>query len=520
MTPTNNLNQLDPTFMYTQIFKDILLDMEFDTQAVKQFLNYCRNNNCMNPQNINRFEKEYNAQSTIWWYTYSHSISYMLSCALRSVEGDTIINMGFLIRDLHQQIQQLHQQQINSRHNKPFTVYRGQGLSKANFEKLQKTIGGLMSFNNFLFTNVEKDISLEISYSASENADTVGILFVMFIDPRIKSPPFAFIQDVSSFKEEKEILFSMRTVFRVCAIRQMGNNSQLYQVELELTSDDDQQLRLLTNRIREDIGDGTGWQKLGNLLLKIGQFNKAEELYNVLLERTFDESEKAVYYNQLGLISWNQGDCEKAIWYYKQGLEIWQRTLASNHPDLATSYNNIAGVYNNMGEYPKALSSHEKALEIRQETLSSNHLDIATSYNNIGGVYHSMGEYSKALSFYEKSLEIRQKTLPSNHPDLATSYNNIGGMYHNTKEYSKALSFYEKALEIQQNTLPENHLDLATSNNNIGATYNNMGEYSKALLYYERALKIWRVVLSPTHPYIKNLKESFELVRQRIIKHV
>ncbi|CAF1126885.1 unnamed protein product [Adineta steineri] len=436
------------------------------------------------------------------------------------MDGDTIINMSFFIRDLHQQIQQLHQQQIHNYHDKPFTAYHGQFLFKNDFEKLQKKEGGLISFNKFLSSTMDREHGLMYAYSPSENVGMVGILFVLSIDPRIKSPPFAFLQNDRYFKEEKEILFSMHTVFRVGAIKQMGNNSQLYQAELELTSDDDQQLRLLTNRIREDIGDGTGWQKLGNLLLKIGQFNKAEELYNVLLEQTFDENEKAIYYNQLGLISWNQGDCEKAIWYYKQGLEIWQRTLASNHPDLATSYNNIAGVYNKMGEYPKALSSHEKALKIRQETLSSNHLDIATSYNNIGGVYHSMGEYSKALSFYEKSLEIRQKTLPSNHPDLATSYNNIGGVYHNTKEYSKALSFYEKALEIQQNTLPENHLDLATSNSNIGATYNNMGEYSKALLYYERALKIWRVVLSPTHPYIKNLKETFEHVRQRIIKHV
>ncbi|CAF1002251.1 unnamed protein product [Adineta steineri] len=47
MALTDNLNQLEPTFMYTQIFKEILLDMEYGKQAIKQFTAYCRNNNAM-----------------------------------------------------------------------------------------------------------------------------------------------------------------------------------------------------------------------------------------------------------------------------------------------------------------------------------------------------------------------------------------------------------------------------------------------------------------------------------------
>ncbi|CAF4366691.1 unnamed protein product [Adineta steineri] len=88
----------------------------------------------------------------------------------------------------------------------------------------------------------------------------------------------------------------------------MENKIQLYQVELELTSDDDQQLRSLTDRIREETSGSTGWQKLGKLLLKIGQFNKAEELYNVLLEQTSDEGEKAHYYSQLSHVVIHQTD--------------------------------------------------------------------------------------------------------------------------------------------------------------------------------------------------------------------
>jgi hypothetical protein len=77
----------------------------------------------------------------------------MLNRALRTLEADTIINMGFFIRDLHRQIVDAYQVQRNSYRGESFIVYRGQGLSNSDFEKLMNSKGGLMSFNNFLSTS-------------------------------------------------------------------------------------------------------------------------------------------------------------------------------------------------------------------------------------------------------------------------------------------------------------------------------------------------------------------------------
>ncbi|CAF1518823.1 unnamed protein product [Adineta steineri] len=502
MASTDNLNQLEPTFMYTQLFKEILLDMKHDEQEIKQFISYCRHNDCGSSKIIDEFEKKYRAQSAIWWYTCPSFIYSMLNDGLRSMQGDIIINMGFFIHDLHQQIQQLHQQQLSSYQDKPFIVYRGQGLTKSDFEKLQKTKGGLMSFNNFLSTSTDKELSLGFSQVALTEPNNVGILFTMCINPCIKSVPFATIKEQSYFKEEEEILFSMHTVFRVGVIEQMDNKNQLYQVELQLTSDDDQQQRVLTDRMREEAAGNTDWQRLGRLLCRIGQFNKAEELYNVLLDQTSDEGEKAIYYHQLGSVHSNQGDYEKAICYYEQGLEIQQKTLPSDHRDLAISNNSIGLVYYDMGKYSEALSYYEKAREIRQKTLPSDLLDLATLYNNIGCAYNNIGEYSKALPYHRKALKIREKFLPANHPKLAISHNNIGLVYANMGEYSKALSSHEKALEIYQKTLPSNHPLLATSYNNIGLMYDNIGEYSKALSSHEKALEIREKSLPSNHPHL------------------
>jgi tetratricopeptide (TPR) repeat protein len=504
-TANQNLDTLDSSFMYTQILKEILLTINFEQVHFNEFITYCHRqffDSTTEMKNIEMIEKDYHRHQPIWWYTYPCFLYSMLNRALRTMEGDLIVNMGFFVRDLHKDIVQLYTEQYGRHHHSDsFTVYRRQGLSQTAFNQLEATQGGLISFNNFLSTSLNREVALFWAESNEANPDLIGILFEINIDPSISSTSFANVKSVSYFQEEEEILFSMHSVFRIGQVKQIEkNNNRLWQVGLTLTGDHDPQLQELTRSMQEDTGGPTGWFRLGLLMMKVAQFDKAQQVFEMILDRTTDEKEKGQIYHYLGGIKMDQGKYTEAITYYEKSLKIREKTLPVNHPSLAISYGNIGLVYHNMGEYSKALSYYEKALEIKQKTLPANHPDFAQSYNSIGEVYRNMGEYSKALSYYEKALEIRQKTLPGNHPDLATSYNNIGSVYNNMGEYSKALSYYEKALEIQQKTLPANHPRLAISYNNIGLVYKNMGEYSKALSSHEKAFEIQQKTLAANHP--------------------
>jgi hypothetical protein len=69
---SQNLNQLEASFMYTQIFKEILLDMEHEPQAIKDLAVYCRKlykDNIGQLSVIKEFEDNYRPESSIWWYT-------------------------------------------------------------------------------------------------------------------------------------------------------------------------------------------------------------------------------------------------------------------------------------------------------------------------------------------------------------------------------------------------------------------------------------------------------------------
>jgi hypothetical protein len=145
LASNQNLNQLETTFIYTQIFKEILLEMENSEQQIHDFVVYCRKlyeENNTELHIIAEFEREYRPEWAIWWYTRVCFTSQMLVRALLTLEAGTIISMGFFIRDLHKQIQQLHEQQVSSYHGKSLIVYKGQGLLKADFEGLLKTKGG------------------------------------------------------------------------------------------------------------------------------------------------------------------------------------------------------------------------------------------------------------------------------------------------------------------------------------------------------------------------------------------
>mgnify|MGYP002384482041 CR=1 FL=1 len=504
-TSVNNKNTLDCSFMYTQILKDILLTIDFDHGHIMDFVKYCRvelAGNSIELKNVDQIEKNYRNHEPIWWYTCETFLYSMLNRALRLMDVDIMIQMGFFIRDLHNNIADLHSKQFSGQtSSQSFIVYRGQNLSETDFNQLKQNQGGLLAFNNFLSTSKNRKTSLDFIHRNQGKGDFVSVLFVMRIDPSIQNAPFANVDKITAIDGEEEILFSMHSVFRTGQIKQLPGSIPLWEVELILTSDNDPELRELTESIQTETSSSyTGWYRLGKLLIKLAKFDKAEELYRILFEQTSDQNEKATIFHQFGTINDDQGEYSKALEYYEKSLEISKKTLPANHPNLATSYNNIGSVYCSMGEYSKALEYYEKSLEIRKKTLPTNHPDLATSYNNIGSVYYSMGEYSKALEYYEKSLEIKNKTLPENHPDLAASYNNIGAVYCSMGEYSKALEYYEKSLEIKNKTLPENHPDLAASYNNIGAVYCSMGEYSKALEYYEKSLEIKNKTLPANHP--------------------
>ena len=339
-----NLDQLPPSFMYTQLIKETILDLEYNEQSIKDFVTYFNQHHAyydIDLKSVTAFAENYYSHSPIWWYSSPSFVYSILNKVLRNLETSTIAKMAFFIRDLHRQLEQLHKQQFNTGStSQAFTVYRGQGLPGDDFENLRKTKGGLLSFDSFLSTSLNRDISYSFALNVSDVTALIPIVFHIIVDPSKSTTPFACIDNLSYYPHEKEILFSMHTIFRIGKITQDIEHQSLYKVELTLTDENDPQMSGLTQQMRKEL-TASGWHRMGQLMLRVGDSNGAEQLYMELLKHTHNEEDQSVYFHQLGWAKKKQGEYDEAVKYYEKSIQMKERTLSKNDPAFATSYSNI-----------------------------------------------------------------------------------------------------------------------------------------------------------------------------------
>ena len=92
-------------------------------------------------------------------------------------------------------------------------------------------------------------------------------------------------------------------------IHSMGENSRLFRVELTLTNDNDKDLRVLNDHIREEsCPNFSGWFRLSEILRRMGQPQKAQQVYEMLSEQETEKRRKAPIYHQLGMMKALQGE--------------------------------------------------------------------------------------------------------------------------------------------------------------------------------------------------------------------
>ncbi|CAF3362618.1 unnamed protein product [Rotaria sp. Silwood2] len=226
-------DELPPSYMYTMLFKEIILEIdEDDENSIENLLLYCRKHDVSESELIN-FQKQYIQKAAVEWCSCNIFLFGMLNRALWSFDMATMIKTGFFIRSLHKQLQQLHREQAST-FEQNFIVYRGQAFTEEEFKHLTEVKGGLLAFNNFLSTSKVKRVAMQfVEDRIGKDKQVIGVLFIMTIDPKkisISDTPFALIAEYSAFPEEQEILFSMHTVFRVGEIQQSKANNRLWKV--------------------------------------------------------------------------------------------------------------------------------------------------------------------------------------------------------------------------------------------------------------------------------------------------
>lgn len=175
-----------------------------------------------------------------------------------------------------------------------------------------------------------------------------------------------------------------------------------------------------------------------------GHYAEAADAYRAALAQATAGRQQAIAANNLASLDAELGRTADALRLYRQALDIWQRTLPSGAPEIATTLNNLGALYAVRHRYKDADYYYQRALAIQPQP---------STLNNLAELYFAQGRYTEAERLLRRLID----TLPAADPTLGTALHNMGELCRRKGRPAEAGEFYHRALAVWDQTLGPDH---------------------------------------------------------------
>jgi tetratricopeptide (TPR) repeat protein len=464
-----NPDKQDVKFMYSQLLKYTLTNMSYSNDHIVNLITFFEekcNNRSKDIENVKKFQDNYanEKQTPAWCYTNYGFLYRTLNDALRTCDIDVLCTLSVFIKDLHQEIVKLYNQQITETHqiikeSNILKLYRGQVILTSEFEKIKK--GGLLSFSNFLSTSLSKNVAN--MFAAGALHDSSSVLFEIAVDQSTSTNAFyANIQAMSLFTDEEEYLFTMGSVFRIESIEELDGNAK-WCVHLTLTTDHDPELAQLADHIRMQMSE-PGLVDLCTLMAHMGEFEKAVEISEAAIKASNEVSDLCTLYHLSGSCRFSMGDYQKAFAEFEIALE-YARQLP-NMKELSFSINMTKNMlYLQQGKLDLALTNIQSVMQNEHEYPTAQcHPEILIACNLLTGIISQrQGHFSDALSYQRTAYNTAKECLPSIHPLIGECLDQLTATYMAVGQTDEALLCMQESVQIKQDSLLPEHVSVVYS---------------------------------------------------------
>ena len=429
-SPPNDKHELP--LIYSRLTKIILLNMNSIDHGKQEMINYCRNEYVHECQIslINDLERNYTQHNPIWWYTRDLFLQGIVNRALRTRDLYVLTSMYRFVKDLDNQLRQLHDSERTS--NDSLDLYFGQVLFKSDFQRLENNQGGLICIDQFLCANTEQGIALMFLKQSSSyplNRNDIRVLFQIHIDRTVQSDViYAGIGSASQFVHEKEYLISMFSVFRVNKVEKLVDLPSGYLVQLVLVDRNNFQYRNLLQSVSDDELDRESHlDELGHLIkTRLHIFKSANKLLKQALMKKKQDFRTILLHYNMAIIYDALTDYDKSIREYQTALDIAREVIPNGqqtgHVCLVPLLGNMALTYQKEQQnFNNAFVTAFRALGfVTTAPIDPNERKELESacYYCLGLIHDHEGKIHEAGNFYENALRIRQEYLPLGHVDV------------------------------------------------------------------------------------------------------
>ncbi|CAF1097712.1 unnamed protein product [Adineta steineri] len=458
--------------MWSQLITEVLLRLPQSSEAKAEMIAECRlsyKDNEAQLKNIEMFEKNYRENEAIEWYTKNGFIFQLFNKAFRRQDFEVIFKYRFFLLDLFKEIHSLYVQQYQTV-QQHLTVYRGQMMWKIELMKIKQNVGHLISINTFFSTSISPIVAA--SFCGNGEYESEGIVSVMFeieLDASTPSRPFARIEKSSVIGDEREVLFSMGTVFHVENVDLETDTIWLVKLTWNhQTQEKLKEMKQLTGLLDFYTGQRTGDRPsiltFGCFLSQMGLLRQALRFYTYLCKTLpKDHSDRGILYNNLGEVLRKLNYFNWARYYFEKALEFCTDTISIYNPFWAIIHSNIALLNLGCGKPKEALKCYRYAAFILSryiiydEECNSIYIEeaLAIVYHGMGTALLYLSKYQNATVCQRKALKIQLRILPNDHPTLIESYHELGILSMKLQKHVEALKNFETALRIAQKNLLE-----------------------------------------------------------------
>jgi tetratricopeptide (TPR) repeat protein len=410
--------------------------------------------------------------------------------ALRSEDMLLVYQFRHWIKQLCLAIECEHRKQKEDRSLK---LYRGFQLHKEEFERLKKSIGNLISINSFLSTTHDIDVARVFAGEGITEGSLVSVLLQIEANPaRLQSVFFADISHMSQFSEEKEVLFSLGSTFRIHSI-DFDDNLKQWIVQLNATDDG-------SDRIHE---------------------------YCQLANYNFHSTSPMIYFGRI--LNENLDQIDRSIRYFRELLKL----VGNNHRDSSEIYDALGDAYARRNEISESIKCYkiERKIQKKQGILPNNtnekilRMKLTEEENktnepnlNKADLLCQLAEYTnyaQAEIYCNQALQIyEQLNLAS--PSMSACMEQLAWIYTMNHKYQKRLDLHYRRLTIEEEYLPIDNQKLCETLKDIMNDGKTPDDHRRFIKFCQTKMPILRQNLGENHHRLVQMQKCLDKVQYQL----
>lgn len=501
----------------TNLSSDILDGKE---EMLAECRSYYRNDP-IQLSSIEQFEREYQSNAAIHWYTKPSFLFYLVNKALRS--GDILASYTFryFIKDLSYALK------VNSirSSDKSFRLYRGAQIHREEIEHLN--VGCIVTVNTFFSCSHDRrvaemflsiDPSIESTFHHGKDERLQYVLFEIDVD--LMNVPETIVANVraqSELIDENEMIFTLGSTFLLEQIDYHAKKC-IWIIRMRAFYDSSWKKYKYEEHIRFKLEhvSSTTWFFNALVSIKENYMDLLDYFHHLLRILPFDHIDRADVYYGLGRIYRFLEKYAKALICFRSGLLLLRRIF----PEKAYSYCRILGgagtIYAKLGDFSRAKRLLERAILLQSTHLPANNIEIPYHYNRLGIAYYEAKQMEKALPLLLKADHFFERRTPIENPGHVRTLQALGLVYYALNDVGKAYSYFKRALSKCESLIAKDHSSAASACYQISLIHEQRGRIQTALEYAKRALQIRLDKLPYYHSALKQANELVDRLEHQI----